>query len=174
MSFFTKCHRLYRTTEWCFRPRFCTVRLYWTGDDPGEWDEFCYEACHWRKIDRSTCWPGVQRATTVPRMSPLYRTFHHPVPTRLHGHERAAAMLKCCTYVLQKWKHLQLSQSTNGLYSGHARNNLYKNNSCTHSNFHSTEVCVKWVLRHSMINWNARILELHILQLVGGLLTDND
>ena len=29
----------------CFRPRFCTVRLYWVGDNLGEWDEFCYESC---------------------------------------------------------------------------------------------------------------------------------
>ena len=25
----------------------------------------------WRRIDRSTCWPEVQRATTVPRMPPV-------------------------------------------------------------------------------------------------------
>ena len=24
--------------DWCYRPRFCTVRLYWAGDNLGEWD----------------------------------------------------------------------------------------------------------------------------------------
>ena len=43
-------------------------RLYWAGDNQCDWDEFYYESCPWRKIDRSTCWPAVQRATTVPRM----------------------------------------------------------------------------------------------------------
>ena len=33
--------------EWCFRPRFCTVRLYWGGDILFEWDQFCYESCPW-------------------------------------------------------------------------------------------------------------------------------
>ena len=56
--------------EWCFRPRFCTVRLYWAGDNLGEWDEFCYEPCPWCRIKRSTCWSAVHRATTVPRMLP--------------------------------------------------------------------------------------------------------
>ena len=56
--------------DWCFSPRFCTVRLNWAGDNLGEWHEFCYEPCPWYRIDRSTCWPAVQRATTVPRMPP--------------------------------------------------------------------------------------------------------
>ena len=55
--------------EWCFRPRFCTVRIYWAGD-VGEWD-IIYESCPWRRIDRSTCRPAVQRATIVLRMSPI-------------------------------------------------------------------------------------------------------
>ena len=29
---------------------------------------FVMNQCPWRRIDRSTCWPVVQRATTVPRM----------------------------------------------------------------------------------------------------------
>ena len=53
-----------------FRPRFCTVRLYWAGNNLGESDEFCYDSCPWRRIDRSHCWPVVQHATTVPRMPP--------------------------------------------------------------------------------------------------------
>ena len=42
------------------------LRLYWAEDNLGECDEFCYES--WRSIDRSTCWPAVQHATTVSRM----------------------------------------------------------------------------------------------------------
>ena len=60
----------YLLNEWCFKPRFCTVNLHCAGDNLGEWDEFCYESCSWGRIDRSTCWPVVQRATTVPRMPP--------------------------------------------------------------------------------------------------------
>ena len=56
--------------DWCFRPRFYTVRLYWAGDNLGEWDESCYESCPWCRIDHSTCWPVVQRATNVPQMPP--------------------------------------------------------------------------------------------------------
>ena len=51
-------------------PRLFTVRIYWAEDNLGEWDEFCYESCPWRRIDHSTCWPVVQRATTVPEMPP--------------------------------------------------------------------------------------------------------
>ena len=47
------------------------LRLYWAGDNMGERDEFCYELCPWREIDRSTCWPAVQRATTGPLMPPV-------------------------------------------------------------------------------------------------------
>ena len=60
----------WKWNEWCFRPQFCTARLYWVGDNLGEWDKFCYESCPWRRIDHSTCWPAVQRATIVPRMPP--------------------------------------------------------------------------------------------------------
>ena len=45
------------------------LRLYWAGDK--EWDGFYYEPCPWRRIDRSSCWLAVQRATTVPQMPPL-------------------------------------------------------------------------------------------------------
>ena len=30
------------------------LRLYWAGDNLGEWDGFCYESCPWRRITRST------------------------------------------------------------------------------------------------------------------------
>ena len=46
-----------------FRPWLCTVKLYWAGDNLGE---CCYEFCTWHRIDRLTCWPVVQLATTVP------------------------------------------------------------------------------------------------------------
>ena len=56
------------TSQWrndkCFRPRFCTVRPNWAGDNLGWWDEFCCEWCLWCRIDRWTCWPAVQRTTT--------------------------------------------------------------------------------------------------------------
>ena len=59
--------------EWCFRP-------YWARDNLGECDEFCCESCPWRRFDRSTCWPAVQHATTVPRMPPAHGpTVHHLV-----------------------------------------------------------------------------------------------
>ena len=45
------------------------LRLYWSGDNLGEWDKICYESCPWRRIYRWTCWPVVQLATTIPRMS---------------------------------------------------------------------------------------------------------
>ena len=57
------------SNDWCFRPRFCIARLYWAGD-LYEWDEFCCESCPWRRIDRSTYWPSVQRST-VPRLPPI-------------------------------------------------------------------------------------------------------
>ena len=47
------------------------VRLCITGDNMGYWDEFCYESCSWCRIDRLTCSPVVQCATTVPRVPPL-------------------------------------------------------------------------------------------------------
>ena len=47
------------------------LRLYWAGDNLGKWDEFCHESCPWHRIDRSTCWPAVLCATTVPQMPPL-------------------------------------------------------------------------------------------------------
>ena len=42
--------------DWCFRPQFRTVRLYWAGDNLRKWDEYCYESCPWRRIDCLTCW----------------------------------------------------------------------------------------------------------------------
>ena len=53
--------------EWYFRPRFCAVRLYWAEDNLRQWQEFWYEPCSSCRISRSTCWPAVQRATTVTR-----------------------------------------------------------------------------------------------------------
>ena len=35
-------------------------------------EKVCYETCPWCRINHSTCWPAVQRATTVPWMSPTY------------------------------------------------------------------------------------------------------
>ena len=57
--------------DWCLRPRLCTVRPHWTGDNLGIRDEFRYESCPWRTIDCMTYWPAVQRATTVSRMPPI-------------------------------------------------------------------------------------------------------
>ena len=48
------------------------LRLYWAGNNLGEWDKFCYKSCLWHRIDRSTCWPAVQRATTLPRIPPYF------------------------------------------------------------------------------------------------------
>ena len=31
--------------DWCFRQRFCSVRLCWARDNLGECEEFCYESC---------------------------------------------------------------------------------------------------------------------------------
>ena len=50
----------------CFRPRFCTIRLCWAGDNLGWWDGFCYGSCPRCRIDHLSCWP-VQHATTVLR-----------------------------------------------------------------------------------------------------------
>ena len=57
--------------DWYLLQYSALLRLYWAWDNLGQWDEFCYEPCQWHKIDRSTCWPAVQRATTVPRMPPV-------------------------------------------------------------------------------------------------------
>ena len=54
----------YMNDEWCFRPWFCTVRLYWVQYNLGKWDEFYYESCPWHRITHSTCWPAVQHTIT--------------------------------------------------------------------------------------------------------------
>ena len=54
-----------------FRPWFCTVRLYWTWDNLGLWDEFLYESCPKCRFNHSTCWPAVQCTTIMLRL-PLY------------------------------------------------------------------------------------------------------
>ena len=38
-------HIVMKMNEWCFRPRFCTVRLYWAGDNLGF--THLYEASEW-------------------------------------------------------------------------------------------------------------------------------
>ena len=61
----------YRLSEWMkgvLGHDSALLKLYWAGDNQGEWDDFCYESCPWSRIDRSTCWSAVQCATTVPRM----------------------------------------------------------------------------------------------------------
>ena len=68
---------------WCFRTRLCTVRLYWARDNLGEWGVFCDESHPWHRIDRSTCWPAVQRATTVHRCLP---SFYQASPTFYYAH----------------------------------------------------------------------------------------
>ena len=50
-------------------------RPYWAGDKLG-WDEFCDETCPWCGIDRSTCWPAVQRASTEVRTPPTNQLIH--------------------------------------------------------------------------------------------------
>ena len=40
----------YNYNCWCFRPRFCTVRLYWVRNNLSEWDEFLQLQIHiWLK-----------------------------------------------------------------------------------------------------------------------------
>ena len=56
------------SNEWCFRPRFCTVRFYKAGDNLGYWDEFWCESCPRCRIDYSTFWSAVQHATIVLRL----------------------------------------------------------------------------------------------------------
>ena len=43
---------------WWFRPRFYTLRLYWSGDNLGYLDEFCYESCPHCTVDRSSRSPA--------------------------------------------------------------------------------------------------------------------
>ena len=45
MESVTQKYHTMKGNEWCFRPRFCTVRLYWAGDNLGECNEFCYGPC---------------------------------------------------------------------------------------------------------------------------------
>ena len=40
----TKYGQIPEMMGWCFRQWFCTARLYWAGNNLGEWDEFCYVA----------------------------------------------------------------------------------------------------------------------------------
>ena len=49
--------------------RFCTCKAL-VGDKYGIMRWICYESCPRCRINRSTCWPVVQHATTVLRMPP--------------------------------------------------------------------------------------------------------
>ena len=64
----TACVLLYKWYDGCFKPRCCTVRLYWAKDNLGYRDEFWYESCPRFRMDHLTCWPAVQRTTSVPRL----------------------------------------------------------------------------------------------------------
>ena len=57
----------YKLEQW-----FCVVRLSWAGNNLQFEMHLYYELCPWYRIDRSTYWPAVQRATTVPRMPQLF------------------------------------------------------------------------------------------------------
>ena len=50
--------------ETCFRPRFCIVRLYWTGDNLGSWDEFFHASYPLCKIIAQPVGLAVQHAAT--------------------------------------------------------------------------------------------------------------
>ena len=56
--------------ECCFRPRLCTVRFNWAGDNLG-WILLWIMPLV-QVLNRSTCWPAVQHATTVLRTPPIY------------------------------------------------------------------------------------------------------
>ena len=78
--------------------------LYCAGDNLGEYDEFCYESCPWCRIDRSTFWPAVQRATTVPRTPPR-RLFQYISLVKQKNYEYLCAcfqsyLLPLCSHAL--------------------------------------------------------------------------
>ena len=54
--------------EWCFRPRFCTCKTILGWGQPGLMGWISLWIMPWCSINRSTCWPAVQCATTVPWM----------------------------------------------------------------------------------------------------------
>ena len=60
--------------EWCSRPGFRTVRLYWARNNPGYWDEFWYEWWPGCRINHSTCWPAVQ-PTELPSIDQIDSSF---------------------------------------------------------------------------------------------------
>ena len=66
---------LQNENDWCFRPQLCTVRLNCTGDNLGEWDEFCYKTCPRCRINRSTCWPAVRHITIELQIPPQCTLF---------------------------------------------------------------------------------------------------
>ena len=59
--------------KWCFRPRFCTVKFILGRRQPGWMKWILLWTIPWRRIDRSTCWSAVQRATTVPWMPLVFK-----------------------------------------------------------------------------------------------------
>ena len=52
-------------TQFFFTPQFCTVRLYWAGDNLGYWDEFLNVPCPRCRINHLTCWHAVRCTTTL-------------------------------------------------------------------------------------------------------------
>ena len=89
--------------EWRFRPHFCTCKAILGRGQNGlmTWIMFVMNHAPWCSIDRSTCWPAAQQATTVLRM-PL----SPPSPPRFCSNMAPACFL--ITFPLQ----LSLSFST--------------------------------------------------------------
>ena len=56
--------------EWCFRPRFCTVMLYWARQ-PGQMRWILLWIMPLVQDWSLTCWPAVQCTITVPQMPPI-------------------------------------------------------------------------------------------------------
>ena len=56
-----------KPNDWCFRPWFCTVWLYWARDNMGEWDEFLLwiiPLAQDRSLDLLTSSPALYHCTT--------------------------------------------------------------------------------------------------------------
>ena len=60
----------WKWNDWCFRPRLCTCKAILGRGQPALMRWIYNESCPWRRIDRSTCCPAVQHATTGPQMPP--------------------------------------------------------------------------------------------------------
>ena len=83
-----------------FRPRFCIIRLYWTGNTwLMRW--ICYKSCSCCRSVSSTCWPAVQRATTLlrkphgpNRSNTLYHNNRYEnIYTHISSHTKANRLL---------------------------------------------------------------------------------